>query len=91
MCGQLIRQSSRHDFTLYLRHFFRHPNMGGGISVRNFTVIDYMMRRADRMFESMFENDSVKNIQLPPAVRDEMYELWLGYRWLPRNHGKRPQ
>lgn len=78
MLGSLIRQSSRFDFTLYLRHFFRHPEMGGGLSVRDFATIEYMMRRASRMIEDVYDNPSTKRISLSPAVQQEMQDLGLG-------------
>ncbi|AYO43930.1 hypothetical protein DNF11_2980 [Malassezia restricta CBS 7877] len=77
---RLIRtkpEASRFDFTLYLRHFFRHPHMGGGLSVRDFATIEYMMRRASRMMEDVYENPSTKRIALSPAVRQEMHDLGL--------------
>lgn len=75
--GSLRQQASRFDFTLYLRHFFRHPHMGGGLSVRDFATIEYMMRRASRMMEDVYENPSTKRIALSPAVRQEMHDLGL--------------
>ena len=77
MLGSLRQQASRFDFTLYLRHFFRHPQMGGGLSVRDFATIEYMMRRASRMMEDVFENSSTKRISQSPAVRQEMQDLGL--------------
>ncbi|WFD34967.1 hypothetical protein MCUN1_001813 [Malassezia cuniculi] len=57
---------SKFDFTLYLRHYFRHPQMGGGLSKRDFAAIDYMGRRGIKMLEDLFEDPDVKSIRLAP-------------------------
>lgn len=72
-------EESRHGFTMYLRHYFRHPQMGGGLSVRDFAAIDYMGRRGTKMLEEMFENPEVKRVNLAPRVVDEMRQLGLAY------------
>lgn len=77
---RLIRQKpeeARYDFTLYLRHFFRHPKMGGGLSVRDFATIEYMMRRGSKMLGDFYENPSTKRISLSSSVKKEMEELGL--------------
>lgn len=79
-----VLQEARRDFTLYLRHFFRHPKMGGGVSVRDFATVEYMGRRAGKMIESLFESPSVKNIKLAPGIEEEMVGLGLA-------HGRRPR
>lgn len=79
-----MSQASRYDFLLYLRHFFRHPSMGGGVSVRDFATVEYMMRRGNKMLEDIYENPSTKRIRLSPAVLDDMHELGLSaYRRRP--------
>lgn len=70
---------NKHDFTVYLRHYFRHPQMGGGLSVRDFAAIDYMGRRGTKMVEELFEDPEVKNIRLAPRVLDEMRALGLAH------------
>ena len=45
--------------------------------MRDFATIEYMMRRASRMMEDVFENSSTKRISLSPAVRQEMQDLGL--------------
>ncbi|WFD32575.1 hypothetical protein MSPP1_003623 [Malassezia sp. CBS 17886] len=72
-------EAARHDFTLYLRHFFRHPNMGGGVSVRDFTTVEYMMRRAQKMLDDVFANQQTRRVQLAPTVREEMAQLGLAH------------
>ena len=77
---RLIRakpDEAKHDFTMYLRHFFRHPRMGGGLSVRDFATIEYMMRRGSKMLEDIYENPSTKRVSLSPSVKREMEELGL--------------
>ena len=53
------------------------PDSCSWISVRDFATIEYMMRRASRMMEDVFENSSTKRISLSPAVRQEMQDLGL--------------
>ena len=42
--------------------------MGGGLSVRDFTTIEYMMRRGSKMLEDIYENPSTKRISLSHTV-----------------------
>ncbi|WFC95836.1 hypothetical protein MBRA1_002490 [Malassezia brasiliensis] len=84
---RLIRtkpEDARHEFLLYLRHFFRHPHQGGGISKRDFTTVEYMMRRGSRMIESFFANPNTKHVQLSGPVLQEMEALGLASRWHSR-------
>ncbi|SHO79729.1 Similar to S.cerevisiae protein SDH6 (Mitochondrial protein involved in assembly of succinate dehydrogenase) [Malassezia sympodialis ATCC 42132] len=80
---RLIRtkpEDSRYDFTLYLRHFFRHPSMGGGLSKRDFTTVEYMMRRANKMLDEIFANPSARRVRLGAPVLEEMHKLGLAHR-----------
>ena len=63
--------------------------MGGGISKRDFTTVEYMMRRGSRMIEEFFANPNAKGVQLAKPVLQEMEEHGLAARWLPRTHEKR--
>lgn len=76
-------QESRYDFTLYLRHFFRHPSMGGGLSKRDFTTIEYMMRRATKMLDDIFENPSTRRVRLSDSAIQDMQQLGLAHRRHP--------
>ncbi|PWN95286.1 hypothetical protein FA09DRAFT_288958, partial [Tilletiopsis washingtonensis] len=58
-------EATRPNFHAYLRHAFRHPSMGGGVRARDFSAIDYLMRRGTRMMEDVFESRGVKDIGLP--------------------------
>lgn len=61
-------QATRPNFHAYLRHAFRHPSMGGGVRARDFSAIDYLMRRGTRMMEDVFESRGVKDIGLPAGA-----------------------
>lgn len=67
-------QSSQPSFLLYLRHAFRSPQGGGGIRKRDFSAIEYMLRRGDKMMSAVFEEKGVKMISVPAGAR----EWWEG-------------
>lgn len=46
--------------------------MGGGISRRDFGAIDYMVRRCERMLDSIFTNNTVRAISIPASAADEI-------------------
>ncbi|KDN52750.1 hypothetical protein K437DRAFT_266411 [Tilletiaria anomala UBC 951] len=59
---------NRINFLIYLRHAFQHPSQGGGIRQRDFSAIDYMTRRGNRMMEQIFEEKGVKDIHVSKDV-----------------------
>ncbi|CAO1618269.1 unnamed protein product [Jaminaea pallidilutea] len=67
-------EESQPAFLLYLRHAFRAPAGGGGIAKRDFSAIEYMKRRADKMLEAIFEAKGVKKVGLPAGA----IEWWRG-------------
>lgn len=67
-------QASRPSFLLYLRHAFRHPSLGGGLRKRDFSAIEYMLRRGERMVSEVFEDVGVKRVGLPRGAG----EWWEG-------------
>ena len=82
--GYANAQPAQFSFLLYLRHFFRHPKMGGGVSKRGITTIEYLMRRASRMYEDIYASPGVKNVSLSSAIVEEMKQLGLAARWKTR-------
>lgn len=46
--------------------------MGGGVSRRDFAAVDYMVRRCERMLESIFTNVTVKAVTVPQGAIDEV-------------------
>ncbi|PWN53266.1 hypothetical protein IE53DRAFT_310518 [Violaceomyces palustris] len=72
-------EENRPNFLLYLRHFFKHPNMGGGLTRRDFSAIEYMKRRCDKMLDEVFLHPGVKDIRLPPQTEREMSRLGLDF------------
>ena len=61
--------------------------MGGGLSVRDFTKIEYMMRRGSKMLEDIYENPSTKRISLSHTVLQDMHALGLASWWKrPKGH-----
>ncbi|CAO1620634.1 unnamed protein product [Parajaminaea phylloscopi] len=61
-------EPSQPSFLLYLRHAFRSPSGGGGIRRRDFSAIDYMLRRGSKMIEDIFEQQGVKKISVPQGA-----------------------
>lgn len=54
--------------------------MGGGLSKRDFTTIEYMMRRGTKMLDDMFANPSTRRVRLGASVLEEMHKLGLAHR-----------
>lgn len=75
----LTSQEHRRDFTIYLRYFFKHPSWGGGLRRRDFAQIEYMQRRTARLLETTFEPKSVKHINLPKDIEQDMHQLGLAH------------
>ncbi|EPQ29194.1 uncharacterized protein PFL1_03481 [Pseudozyma flocculosa PF-1] len=75
---------TRYNFTLYLRHFFRHPDMGGGLTRRDISAIEYMMRRGRRLVEDTFEPPGIRDVSLPSPTRQQMHDLGLAAWWKGR-------
>ena len=42
--------------------------MGGGLSKRDFTTVEYMMRRANKMLDEIFANPSARRVRLGAPV-----------------------
>ncbi|ETS64445.1 hypothetical protein PaG_00901 [Moesziomyces aphidis] len=72
-------QEHRRDFTIYLRYFFKHPSWGGGLRRRDFAQIEYMQRKTARLLETTFEPKSVKHINLPKDIEQDMHQLGLAH------------
>ncbi|KAG9003235.1 hypothetical protein FRB94_007755 [Tulasnella sp. JGI-2019a] len=47
-------------FRLYLQYQFRHPSRGGGVSKRDVTTIEYLLREGRKTVE-LWESGTVKN------------------------------
>lgn len=68
------------NFQAYLRYAFAHPSQGGGIRPRDFQAVEYMMRRADRMLEQIFEDSSATDMHVTEEV-----SKWYAEQNRPRN------
>ena len=72
-----VPQENQFFFLLYLRHHFKHPSQGGGIKKRDFSAVDYMIRRGHRMIDQVFREKGATSVVLPREVLQEMQERKL--------------
>lgn len=72
-------QQHQKNFTVYLRYFFKHPSWGGGLKRKDFSQIEYLQRKTQKLLESTFEPPSVKHINLPVNISKDMKDLNLDY------------
>ncbi|CAO1613044.1 unnamed protein product [Sympodiomycopsis kandeliae] len=61
-------EESQPSFLLYLRHAFKSPSGGGGLSKRQFSAIEYMIRRGTKMVDEIFVEKGVKKINVPAGA-----------------------
>ncbi|KAE8219908.1 hypothetical protein CF319_g6479 [Tilletia indica] len=72
---RLIRtkpEETQFHFLLYLRHAFKHPSQGGSIGRRDFSAIEHLLRRGERMVDQVFAEKGVKDVHLPGYVIEEV-------------------
>jgi len=72
---RLIRtkpEETQYHFLLYLRHAFKHPSQGGSVSKRDFSAIEHLLRKGERMVDQIFADRGVRDVHLPKYVIDEV-------------------
>ncbi|CAD6896416.1 unnamed protein product [Tilletia laevis] len=72
---RLIRtkpEDTQYHFLLYLRHAFKHPSQGGAVGRRDFSAIEHLLRRGERMVEQVFGDVGVRDVHLPGYVIEEV-------------------
>ncbi|KAE8265076.1 hypothetical protein A4X09_0g6777 [Tilletia walkeri] len=72
---RLIRtkpEETQFHFLLYLRHAFKQPSQGGSIGRRDFSAIEHLLRRGERMVDQVFAEKGVKDVHLPGYVIEEV-------------------
>ncbi|KIO27025.1 hypothetical protein M407DRAFT_243488 [Tulasnella calospora MUT 4182] len=68
-CVRTKPPEAQAKFRLYTQYLFRHPTKGGGISKRDFTTVEYMLRQGHKTLE-MWETGGVNDCRVTQKMRD---------------------